>query len=141
MKKRLLAAVLAVMMLSSFAVGITAMARASDYITRTTAGLSSPSTGKVSLSYSVLATGRMPTVGVSSFYVEVKYGTGSWEFFKVFEAVDYPSMLGSNKVSHVGTFTFDGTPGAQYKGTVNSYASDANGHDYSQLQVLAVTCK
>lgn len=117
-------------------VAAAAEARASDYITLTNASISA-SSGKVTVTFVIQATGMMTKVGVTSIKIYKSNGTLVKTYSYTNSAYSY--FMASDDYYHSGSVTYTGTSGTSYYAEVNFYAADSSGSDTVQSYTSTVT--
>lgn len=98
--------------------------RASYYLAAYFASISETN-GTVKVTFDVTATGRMTSVGATM--VRIKDSSGAT--VKTFEYDTTPGMMGYNCISHIGSVTYQGTPGKKYCASVTFKAANSSGSD------------
>lgn len=130
MKKRIAVTLLLVILLIICAIPTSASTfsqiRASKYLNSYFAMLDQGTTaGNLSLSFSVVATGKMNLVGISRINVYKANGT----FVETITGTVANGLLGASDMHHSGNYTYHGTPGTSYYFAVTVYAGDSTGSD------------
>lgn len=100
--------------------------RASDYI-RSTEPEISASNGKVTVDFSIYATGVMSSVGAKKIVIYTSTGTPVKTYS--YTNTNYSYLMASNKLSHSASVTYDGTPGTSYYAEITFYAGNSSGSD------------
>lgn len=98
--------------------------RASYYISSTYASISNNS-GTVTVSFDIIATGRMTSVGATVIRIKDANDTT----VKTFYSSSTSGMMGYNCVSHVGSVTYNGISGKKYYAVVSFKAENSSGSD------------
>ena len=133
MKKRIISALFAVILtLSAVAPCYAVEARASRYFDGYVIGMTPKGNGQMTVSSSVLGTGKMDKSGAYYIRIEEEYATDKW--FSVFTAYgdkDPDTFYSYNAYDHGGDYTFTGMPGAKYRAVMKAYASNSEGYEYS----------
>lgn len=133
MKKRVLALVAAVMLLSSSATCVAVEPRASHYFDGYILGLSAEGKGEMAVSFSVLGTGTMEKIGVFSIRIEEETVPGEWvTTFTRYGSDDPDTFYTYDFCDHSGCFTFSGIPTVKYRAAMVAYAQNASGREYSE---------
>lgn len=106
---------------------IAAEARASDYIFSRYASTSKDSSGKVTVYFDITATDTMTTLGATKVEIKNTHNTT----VKTFKNTDigYSTMMGSNKIFHASSVTYQGLAGSAYYAVVYFKAGDSTGSD------------
>lgn len=144
MNKRILSVLLAVVMLLTI-VPFSAIAtgdepgseKASSYLNMYTAGLNSTgASGKLTVTYQVVATRFMDNVGVFGILVRNNDGT----IHSTIWGSTANGLLGANTWYHAGEYTLNLTSGNTYYCTIIVIAEDANGSDTRKITTSRVVC-
>lgn len=103
--------------------------RASYYLTSYTCCLIENSSGGLTASYSVVGTGTMTSIGVTTAHIQRKSGS-SWETVKTLTSASNSSFLASNTFTHSGDIRFnDVSSGDTYRVKITVYARNGSGAD------------
>lgn len=113
---------------------------ASDYLTYYSAYALTESGGKVIIEFEVDGTGRMDLVGSSYIVVQEKSGS-TWKGISTYFGSVSNGMLDDSAYSHIGSITYTGTPGKEYRALVTVYAKDSTGDDSRTLTTNIVTAR
>lgn len=106
---------------------LSAFARASEYINLTTATISSPSKGKVTVDFSVIGTGYMNRIGVQKIEI---YKSNDEKADTIYSTdAGYSHLMISNDYKHEGAASCSVPTGYRYYAIVYFYASDSKGSD------------
>lgn len=135
---KITAVILVVLMILS-TTAFAADARASSRISRVIPSLCVTNSGDLSVSFTVLATGTMDTVGASKIDIQ-RYNGSRWVTEETLTTRDYPEIQTSNAARHSATVTY--TPdytGATYQAVVTGYAKDSSGSSASQATTAQVS--
>lgn len=131
------AIILAVLMfLSTTAFAVDA--RASSRINSAWADLHVTSSGDLSVSFSVSATGIMDTIGSSKINIQ-RYNGSRWVTEETLTVQDYPEIQTNNASRYSATITY--TPNytkVTYQAVVTAYAEDSSGSSTSQATTVGV---
>ena len=90
--------------------------------------------GSVRIDYTVAATQRSDLVGVSHLTI---YGTDGT--YKKIQGTVANGLLRKDAVIHMSSYTYQGTPGANYSATVTVYAEKDGGSDTRTIATGSVT--
>ena len=141
MKKRVLSLLIIVCML--FALTTAASARASAYLDGYRLSPTALGNGEIELYVRIEAVYAVDRVGIMALQIEERYSpTSSWHL--------YDTILGSEDPDtyyfydfpiYTGTFTFDLTPGYDYRFIVTAYAGDSTGFDTGVVSTIPITCE
>lgn len=102
--------------------------QASDQLAYYAAYAVTSSGGKVIIEFEVDGTRRMDLVGASYIVVQEKTG-GKWMGVSTYFGSVANGMLGDNTFSHMGSITYKGTVGKEYRALVTVYAENSIGDD------------
>lgn len=114
--------------------------RASDYLTYYAVYALAESGGEVIIEFEVEATGRMDLVGASCIVIQEKVG-GKWMGVKTYFGSTSNRMLAGDDYSHVGSITYIGTPGKEYRALATVYAENSKGDDSRTIITNFVTAQ
>lgn len=133
MKKRIVSALLAVMLLLSATLPCYAVeARASQYFDGYIIGMSAPGNAQVTVSFSVLGMSKMDQIGAYYIRIEEEIATNKWITTFTAYGDQLPDKFYSyNAYDHGGDYTFTGVPGVKYRAVMKAYAKNQNGYEYS----------
>jgi hypothetical protein len=142
MKKRIFGFVLALVMLGG---SICAMAaeltpRASLYLDGYGISISPDGNSKMSVTYIVYGTKTMDCLGAQKILVE-EWNGQDWEKTGTYSAEKNPDFYAYEASEHIGTVTFYGLPGIQYRATLTAYAELNGGSDTGTVTCTPKTCK
>ncbi|MDR1156845.1 MAG: hypothetical protein LBK75_00850 [Oscillospiraceae bacterium] len=115
-----------------------AQLRASQYLSSYSA-FASASGGRITVEYSVFATGIADEVGASQIVIQRKNGS-TWTSVKTFNRSSYPALIDEDCLFYLNTVTYDGTSGQQYRAVVTIYAkigSGSSSYNYTTNTVTA----
>lgn len=134
MKKRIVSALLSVMLMLSAAIPCYAVQpRASEYFDGYVIAMSAPGNCQMTVSFSVLGMDQMDKIGVYYLRVEEEYGIDNWaETFTVYGSSNPSKFYAYNAYDYGGSYTFTGMPGVKYRAIIKAYASNSNGYEYSR---------
>lgn len=144
MKKRIIAVFLAfvlVIPLVPFSASaedeVTSEPRASYYLDKYNASLYSKGiSGKLQLTFEVIATGYMTQVGVAGIIVRNNDGT----IHRIIWGTTSNGLLDTNAWFNIGSYTLNLTSGNTYYCSVIVIAKDANGSDSRTITTQHITC-
>ena len=103
--------------------------RASYYLTSYACCLVENSSGGITASYSVVGTGTMSSIGVTTAYIQKKSGA-SWVTIKTLTSGSNPSFLATNTFTHSGDIRYsEVASNSTYRVKITVYASNASGSD------------
>lgn len=126
------------MMASAFAA--TYFPNASHYLDYYSATADTGKSGNVIVNFDVNATRVMDSVGASYIVVQ-EYSNGTWKGVGSYFGSTSNGMLASNTNSTVGSITYTGTSGKQYRALVTVYAGKSAGSDSRTVTTNTVTAK
>lgn len=102
---------------------------ASEYIFSDNAYVESPSTGKVTVHFSVTANDVMTKLGAKTIVLQERASASKpWTEFGTYSYEDYDNMLDSKVMTHSSSITENVTSGYQYRAKVYFYA-EKGGYD------------
>lgn len=102
---------------------------ASEYITANNAYVESPSTGKVTVNFSITANDVMTKLGAKTIVLQERASAAdSWVEFATYSYQDYSNMLGSKVMTYKSSITESVKSGYQYRAKVYFYA-EKGGYD------------
>lgn len=134
MKKRIISALLAVMLMLSASISCYAVeARASRYFDGYLLAITAKSNNQMTVSFTVYGMGEMDKIG--AYYIRIEEEIATDEWVKTFTAYGdkMPDKFYSyNAYEHGGDYTFTGVPGVKYRAVMKAYAEDKNGSEYSK---------
>ena len=141
MKKRLLSLLIVSCML--FSLATVAGARASAYLDGYRLDPTALGDGKVELYVRIEAVYAVDRVGVMLLQIDERNSpTSSWHSYDTILGSDDPDKCYYyNLPYYAGTFTFDLTPGRDYRFTVTAYAGDETGFDTGVVSTAIVHCE
>jgi hypothetical protein len=114
--------------------------RASDYLAYYAAYALTASDGEITIEFEVDGTGRMNLVGASYIVVQENVGT-KWMGVSTYFGSTSNGMLAGNDYSHIGSITYKGTPGKEYRALATVYAENSSGDDSRTIITNSVTAK
>lgn len=115
-------------------------ARSSDFLTYYAAYALTASDGEVIIEFEVQGTGRMDLVGASYIVIQEKSG-GTWKGISTYFGSVSNGMLGDNAYLYVGSISYKGTPGKEYRALATVYAENSTGDDSRTIITNSVTAK
>lgn len=136
MKKRLIAFLMATLMLGSTLSASAAVTRASDWIDSVYFNLNPTGNGNITITYGVFGTDTMTKIGVNKIWVEEEVGPNDW-----MEIATYGANYSYNTMDHLASFKFGGDPGGVYHVVMEAYAKDSRGSFTKTYTSTVVTCK
>ena len=115
--------------------------RASDYITRHDAYVSSSGRGVVKINFDINARGTMEEVGATTIYFYEKDGSTTRRVatYSYTNAMYQSSMMGYNTSFKKSSVTYNGTAGLQYYAIVCLKAENAAGSDTRSKTTTTIT--
>ena len=111
-------------------------ARASNFISATSANISAGNNGNVTVSFSITGTGTMTEIGATRIELR-ENGT----LVATYLPASTSGMMGSKKALHSGTVTYKGVAGRTYRATVSLRASNSNGADSRVIQTASIIAR
>ncbi|MDD3230707.1 hypothetical protein [Oscillibacter sp.] len=114
--------------------------QASDQLAYYTAYAVTSSGGKVIIEFEVDGTRRMDVIGASYIVVQEKTGD-KWMGVSTYFGSVANGMLDNNTFSHMGSITYKGTPGKEYRALATVYAENSSGDDSRTIITNSVTAK
>lgn len=133
MKKRIVAALAAVLLFCGSQSCYAAETRASLYFDGYLLCVSAEGNGIMAVSFSVFGTGDMDQIGAYKIRVEEEIAKDTWATsFTAYGDTDPDTFYSYNAFAHTGSFTFYGFPGVTYRAVLTAYASNENGSEYSR---------
>ncbi|MBQ8143778.1 MAG: hypothetical protein IJ042_03155 [Butyricicoccus sp.] len=143
MKKRVSALVLA-LIIAVTAVGAVnieeIMPYASAYLDAYSVSLGAKGNGKMSVGMTVDGITTMDRIGVSCVDIDEKIN-GTWYDFDEQYSSDNTDFMTTDSRDYLGSYTFYGTPGRQYRVTITAYARKDGGYDTGEVTSPVVTCE
>lgn len=124
-KKSTLIRVVALLLVIIFICPVNADAvesRASYYLDSYSAYIYPAGWGKVQIWFTIDGINYMDEIGTLSIKLYESKDGETWTWVKTFQHVDYPDMLGYNKICHTGHVEYTGTIGRYYKAYVGVWA-------------------
>lgn len=101
----------------------------SEYITANNAYVESPSTGKVTVNFSITANDVMTKLGAKTIVLQERANASkSWTEYATYSYEDYTNMLTSNAKTYKSSITESVKSGYQYRAKVYFYA-EKGGYD------------
>ncbi len=140
MKKCAISFILVLSLISSTVINATAAVnypRASYYIDGYAAYASVGSNNKILIEFEVEATREMKKVGASLITVQVN-NNGVWSGVATYYGSGSNGMLASNAHFHVGSISYTGVAGNQYRAVVTVIAGDSSGEETRSITTNAV---
>jgi hypothetical protein len=141
MKKRIFSIISAILLLSMvFTTAASAgVLRASQYFSSYSVGAdANAGTGKVRISFSVVATGTSTKVGASSIVIQRKSGS-TWSNVQTYNSTTTTSLMGSNSTAYANSVTYSGTSGYEYRANVTLYVQQSSGSESVSVTTNTVT--
>lgn len=116
---------------------IPAAARSSLYIDSRYASATSIGGGKITVAFDITATAKMTTIGATK--IEVKNSSG--KTLRTYNSTDtgYEYMMGSNRIVHSNSVTYQGVSGNSYYAVVYFKAGNSSGSDTATYTTLLET--
>lgn len=143
MSKRILK-LISVILVIVFLVGapvyaLAAEARASAWFSGYGASVVASGSGKINIEFTVVGTGTMTKLGVSTIDIYKSNGT----FVKTisYTASGNGYMMGYNTAFHSGSVPYSGVSGQKYYAVVTFYAKNSSGSDYRNYTTSITTAK
>lgn len=87
----------------------------------------------------VYGTTTMTRLGVNKIFIEEKIN-GVWEEFDTVYGANNPSFYSYGTRFYVGEYSFEGTPGRDYRVTLTVYAGNSSGSDTGEITSVVDTC-
>lgn len=127
MKRKIVSFILALGMLTSFSSATYSQtARASDYLLGYGVSIEAVGDGLMEVFYEVDGKGMMSQIGALTIYIEQKID-GAWVSYDTLLAARNPDFLVDDDLGHAGLTYFDGTPGVEYRVTLEAFAMGYDG--------------
>ncbi len=132
---RIFAAVMVAAVLIS-SVALAADTRASAYISSKAGFIIPEGNGKMTIDFSLTATGMMDELGASAIYLHTADGT----LVDTIEYTDpgYEDMMTTNNYSYSSSIDWSGESGESYYAIIIFYAKNSKGYDYRGLATPTV---
>jgi hypothetical protein len=147
MQKRPGIRILTVTMIFLFSISMTVSAfaatyslKASYYLDYYSVTADTGKSGNVIVKFDVNATRVMDSVGASYIVVQ-EYSNGTWKGVGSYFGSTSNGMLASDTNSTVGSITYIGTAGKQYRALVTVYAGSSAGSDSRTITTNTVTAR
>jgi hypothetical protein len=115
-----------------------AQLRENQYLSNYSAATNANGGGYITVEYAVFATGTADEVGATQIVVQRKNGS-AWTSVKTFNRSDYPTLIGTNCSSYIGSVAYQGTSGQQYRAIVTIYAKIGSGSSSCAYTTNTVT--
>lgn len=144
MKKRIVPALLSIMLMLSVAIPCyAAETRASKYFDGYILGMSAPGNSQMTVAFSVLGMSKMDKIGAYYIRIEEEVYTGKWiTTFTAYGDSDPSKFYSYDAHDHTGSYTFTGIPNVKYRAVLKAYASNSNGYEYSdEIVCTGKVCK
>lgn len=156
MKKRLLALIIAVFMMTSTAFAQTPLdsvessdtqmlltsvtPHASDYLSYYAIAFGARDNCRMVITMDVNGVHTMNRIGCLMLVIEEKVN-GTWQECDTLMSADHPEFMLNNTASYLYSFDYYGTAGVQYRVTMTAYARDDTGYDTGEVTSYVVTCR
>lgn len=123
--------VLAMNSLSAYATvdnfgGFVVEPKASNYISSTAATISNTD-GRVEVSFRIVGTGKMTSIGATQ--IQIKDSTGTVQ--KTFNYTTTSGMMSYNSIGHIGSVVYYGSASTRYYAVITFRSSNSTGSDTS----------
>lgn len=134
MKKKIISALLAVMLILSASISCYAVeARASRYFDGYLLAMTAQGNNQMAVSFTVYGMHKMDQIGAYYIRIEEEYATDKWlTTFTAYGDKMPEKFYSYNAYEHTGSYTFTGVPGVKYRAVMKAYAEDENGSEYSK---------
>ena len=127
MKKKLISLILVLAILTSFASATYIQPRrASDYLLGYGVSIQAVGDGLMEVFYEVDGKGMMSRIGILAIYIDQKVGN-EWRSYDTLLALQNPDFLVNDDLGHAGVTYFEGTPGYEYRVTIEAFAMGYDG--------------
>lgn len=136
MKKRIIAFLMATLMLGSALSASAAVTRASDWIDSVYFNLNPTGNGNITITYGVFGTDTMTKIGVNNIWIEEEIGPDDWV-----TVTTYGASYTYNDMDHLSSVKFGGMHGCVYRAVMEAYAKDSRGSFTKTYTSTVVTCK
>lgn len=156
MKKRLLALLIAVLMMTCTVsahdatyqsessdlqmIWSSASPHASAYLSDYSIAFGARDNCRMVITMDVNAVHTMDRIGCSILIIEKKVN-GTWYEADTLISADYPEFIATNTASYFHSINYYGEPGVQYRVTMVAYARDNTGSDTGEVTSYVVTCR
>ena len=143
MKKRVFALMCAIIIAITAvgAVGIEEIIPyASAYLDSYSVSLGAKGNGRMNVSMTVDGVGVQDRIGVLAINIDEKVN-GTWYAYEDAYSTENPDFIETNSRDYVGSYSFYGTPGRQYRVTITAYARKGSGSDTGTVTSPVVTCR
>lgn len=142
MKKCILSFLLALLLLGSSlcAAATETSTYASLYLDGYGVSVNPKGSGKMSVTFMVLGTKTMDTIGAQKILIE-EWDGNDWCTTGTYSVEENPEFYASNASEHAGSVVFYGLPGVQYRATLTAYAEKGGGSDTGTVTCTPKTCK
>ena len=142
MKKRLISLALVLMMLTSFAsAAVNQVDRASDYLMSYAVSIDAIGDDTIEIYYEVDGKGWMDKIGIQAIYIE-EYVNSSWQPYDTLLGSQNPDFYSYDALGHSGFAYFEGTPGVDYRVTLQVYTKGYDGgSDTGTVTSWGETCR
>ena len=155
MKKRLLAFLMASLMMTSISTATnanianpsisperwsTVAPHASSYLDDYSIAFGARDNCRMVITMDVNAPRTMDRIGCMTLTIENKID-GKWYECDTLVSADYPEFIATNTASYFHSINYYGTAGVQYRVTMLAYARDSSGSDTGKVTSYVVTCR
>lgn len=127
MKKKFISFMLVLGLLTSFASATYSQTvRASDYLLGYGVSIEAVGDGLMEVFYEVDGKGMMSRIGALAIYIDQKVN-GTWISYDTLLSAKNPDFLVNDDLGHAGVTYFEGTPGVEYRVTLEAFAMGYDG--------------
>ena len=82
----------------------------------------------------------MDRIGCMMLIIEHKVD-GTWYEYDTLVSAEHPDFYMYNTASYLGSYSFYGEEGVQYRATMTAYAREGSGYDTGEITSHVVTCR
>lgn len=131
--KKIVAALLAAVLVFSTAMSCYAMETASQYFDGYLLAMTAQGNSQMAVSFTVYGMSQMNQIGAYYIRIEEEISEDNWApSFTVYGSTDPEKFYSYNAYEHGGSYTFTGVPGVKYRAVMKAYASNNSGYQYSK---------
>ena len=155
MKRRLIALVTAIMIMSVSVIGASAtgVSASSDLVMRYSVSpfasaylddysisIGTRDNCRIVITMDVNAVRTMDRIGCMLLIIEHKVD-GTWYEYDTLVSAEHPDFYMYNTASYLGSYSFYGEEGVQYRATMTAYAREGSGYDTGEITSYVITCR
>jgi hypothetical protein len=115
-----------------------AQLKENQYLSSYNATIFADGGGYVTVEYAVFATATADELGVTQLIIQRKTGS-TWANVRTFTRNTNPALIGTSCPSYMGSITYSGTSGQQYRAVLTMYAKIGSGSSSVTFTTNTVT--